>query len=130
MSFIETHTQLLLTLAWSLDYDTHQYLRKWLEPHLRLRLLKKDIGEFITDSSKKFESSFRRRTRACTSCFDLIAKLLSLFWYCNCKDATIGLSCSSASFAAVVTFSWRVVRLFDSLKVLLYSFMAAKLYKL
>ena len=60
MSFIETHTQLLLTLAWSLDYDTHQYLRKWLEPHLRLRLLKKDISEFITDSSKKFEFFCKR----------------------------------------------------------------------
>ena len=54
------YRKILLTLVWFLDNDTSEYLWTWLEPLFKMRLVKKDMDQFITGASKKFEFFCKR----------------------------------------------------------------------
>jgi hypothetical protein len=55
-----TYTYFLLRFAWELDSDVLQLVKKWLEPHLKRRILNEDYNKFIKYAESQFSVNFIR----------------------------------------------------------------------
>ena len=48
------YSYFILSKTWDLDYDVLQLVKKWLEPHLKRRILNEDYNKFMKYASDEF----------------------------------------------------------------------------
>jgi len=52
-----TYAYFIISKTWDLDYDVLQLVKKWLEPHLKRRILNEDYNQFMKMAESNFSAS-------------------------------------------------------------------------